>query len=241
LSFYEEISQYYDMVFPVGQAQVNFITKAAGKPPKALLDVACGTGGYSLALARQGYAVTAVDLDSRMIEELKAKIDSENLEDKIHALQGDMLELGQKLDRKFDLAFCIGNSLVHLEGTEEIQQFLTGVKNLLVPNGRLIIQIINYDRVLGKNISSLPLIEDKQAGLTFERYYRLEGNKVMFKTILTVPGKQLVNEIPLYPVLSEELSGLLTAAGFTDLRLYGDFRRNEFDKENSYALVIEAS
>lgn len=241
MSFYEEISQYYDMVFPVGQAQLNFITKAAGKPPKALLDVACGTGGYSIALARQGYSVTAVDLDSKMIEELKTKIDSENLEDKVHALQGDMLELGRKLDGKFDLAFCIGNSLAHLDGINEIEKFLCGIKNLLVDEGSLIIQIINYDRVLEKNITSLPLIENKEAGLTFERFYRLEGNKVMFKTILKVPGKQLVNEIPLYPILLKEITGLLRASGLTNIRLYGDFQGNKFDKENSYALVIEAS
>jgi 2-polyprenyl-3-methyl-5-hydroxy-6-metoxy-1,4-benzoquinol methylase len=35
--------------------------------------VACGTGGYSLELAKQGYNVTAVDLDAEMVEKLKNK------------------------------------------------------------------------------------------------------------------------------------------------------------------------
>jgi len=66
MGFYEEISKYYDYIFPVGKEQINFITKVAGEGPKSVLDIACGTGGYALELAKQGYAVTAVDLGGRV-------------------------------------------------------------------------------------------------------------------------------------------------------------------------------
>lgn len=241
MGFYEELAGYYDYIFPVGKAQVDFIADAAGKPPKALLDVACGTGGYALEFAKLGYSVTAVDLDAGMIEGLRAKAAAGNIE--VKALEANMLDLDQKLSSKYDLAFCIGNSLVHLNDEKEIERFLEGIKSLLVQDGSLIIQIINYDRVLAKNIQSLPTIENKEMGLEFQRFYRYEKNshKIYFKTVLEVGGNTMVNEIPLYPITSEEMIRLLGNAGFREIRLFGDFRRAGYDKEGSYSLVLTAS
>ncbi|MEG2018666.1 MAG: class I SAM-dependent methyltransferase, partial [Clostridium sp.] len=162
MGFYEEISKYYDYIFPVGKPQVDFISKFSGKPPRELLDVACGSGGYSIELAHQGYNVTAIDLDYAMVEGLRKKAANDNLD--IKALQGNMLELRNKVNTRYDLAFCIGNSLVHLEGEEEIEKFFKEMKCILKEDGKLVIQIINYDRVLSQNITSLPNIENQEVG-----------------------------------------------------------------------------
>lgn len=241
MGFYEDISKYYDYIFPVGENQVKFLAKAAGNPPKEILDVACGTGGYSIELAKQGYRVTAVDLDNKMVEELKAK--TLNSELNINAIQGNMLTISKELDSKYDLAFCIGNSLVHLEGEKEIDTYFKEMRSSLVENGSLVIQIINYDRVLTKDVRSLPTIENEKVGLKFSRLYRYDENlnKIYFKTILHVEDKEIENEIPLYPLLSEDMVRLLKNSGFSKFQLYGDFNGNNFDKDNSYALVVVAS
>ncbi|AOT72047.1 class I SAM-dependent methyltransferase [Geosporobacter ferrireducens] len=241
MGFYEEISKYYDYIFPVGKEQVNFIMKVVGKPPKALLDVACGTGGYAIEFAKQGYAVTAIDLDSKMIEALRTKILSHSLT--INALQGNMLELSNQLNTKYDLAFCIGNSLVHLDEEKEIEIFLKEMKSSLNTEGSLVIQVINYDRVLANNVRSLPTIENEEIGLKFKRIYRHDPaiNKIFFKTILEVGGNVIENEIPLYPILADNIVALLSNAGYNKVQLYGDFKGSEFDKNNSYALVLVAS
>lgn len=241
MGFYEEISKYYDYIFPVGKPQVDFISKFSGKPPRDLLDVACGSGGYSIELAHQGYNVTAIDLDYAMVEGLRKKAANDNLD--IKALQGNMLELKNKVSTGYDLAFCIGNSLVHLEGEEEIEKFFKEMKCILKEDGKLVIQIINYDRVLSQNITSLPNIENHEVRLEFKRIYNYNENlnKVFFKTILKVDGKEIENEIPLYPLMAEDMEKLLKKAGFNELKLYGDFKESEFNRENSYALVVVAS
>jgi glycine/sarcosine N-methyltransferase len=79
MGFYEQISKYYDYIFPTGKDQVNFIKETAGQPPKKILDVACGSGGYSMELAKSGYAVTGIDLDAEMVNKAKEKAVNQGL------------------------------------------------------------------------------------------------------------------------------------------------------------------
>lgn len=241
MAFYDEISNYYDYIFPTGAEQINFIREIAGKPPKALLDIACGTGGYTIELAKLGYELTAADIDEGMVEELRKKLSQDTGD--IKCIRAGMLEMKEKLESKFDLAFCIGNSIVHLSNLEEIQDFLVIAKSLLKKDGRLIIQIINFDRIILKEINELPAIVNEEIGLRFERYYRLdkEENRVWFRTVLSVDGRMLENEIPLFPLQSDDLNDLLKKAGFKKVKLFGDFNGSDYDRYNSYMLVLWAS
>jgi len=241
MGFYEEIARYYDLIFPVGKEQISCLTAAAGAPPKAVLDIACGTGGYAIELAERGYSVTAVDLDPKMIEALRLKLASRDLD--IIARQGNMLELSGILQTKYDLAFCIGNSLAHLAGEAEVAAFFREARKLLTAAGKLIIQIVNYDRILAKDIRSLSDISREEAGLVFKRMYLYDSNlnKVRFRTVLAVGGQVIENETPLYPVLADAVVRLLREAEFGQVRVYGDFRGNEYDKMDSPALVVIAS
>lgn len=240
MGFYEQISQYYDYIFPTGDEQIRFIKEVAGKPPKTILDIACGTGGYSLELAKQGYLLTAADLDAEMVRQLGLKAETARIP--IKSIQTNMLDLERKISDKFDLAFCIGNSIVHLQNLEQIKSFICNIKNLLNNDGSLILQIINFDRVLLKDINSLPTITDESIGLTFERKYSYnkQQHTMYFKTNLIVDNKSFENEIPLYPLQEEELLQAVTDAGFKKVKLFGDFAGNAFDKYNSYMLVLWA-
>lgn len=241
MGFYDEISKYYDYIFPIDKEEVDFLSNVSGKPPKYLLDIACGTGGYSIELAKLGYKVTAVDLDEKMVEELRNKAEDLNID--IHAIQENMLDIYKKINNKFDLAFCIGNSLVHLDGEREIEIFLKEMKGMLNENGSLIIQIINYDRVLENKVTFLPTIKNDDRGLEFSRIYGYDNqkNKILFKTVLKVDGNTIENEIALFPILADNLVNLVHKAGFKKVNMYGDLEGGEFNKNSSYVLVLSAS
>jgi 2-polyprenyl-3-methyl-5-hydroxy-6-metoxy-1,4-benzoquinol methylase len=242
MAFYEEISKYYDYIFPVSKETVEFLKRTIGNPPKSVLDVACGTGGYSIELGKQGYGVTAVDIDRCMIEGLKDK--TNNLNIKVNFLHANMLDLKDKLNsNKFEAVFCIGNSLVHLENLDEIEGFFRNVKGFISKGGSLIVQVINYDRVISKGIRSLPTIYNEDVGLTFERLYGYdeEKNRVYFKTVLSAANKKFENEIPLYPLLFNDTKKMLIDAGFEKIEFYGDFNGTSFDKDNSFMMILHAS
>lgn len=238
MEFYQQISKYYDLIFPAGDEQVRFLKEVAGNPPKAVLDVACGTGEYSVGLAEQGYQVTAVDRDAKMLEGLKEKVKAKGCV--LDYLEADMSDMDKKLSSKFNLVFCIGNSLVHLENMQQIKEFLKKARNMLENDGSLVLQIINFDRIILREIKSLPTIENKTAGLSFERIYdyQKQNNTILFKTKLNVEGRSFENQVSLYPLRQDELTEALYEAGFKKMKLFGDFNGNEFDKYNSFMLVL---
>ncbi|MBS4534166.1 class I SAM-dependent methyltransferase [Clostridium sp. D2Q-14] len=233
--FYKEISKYYDYIFPVKDVKFNLIKEVSGDYPKDILDVACGSGGYSKKLRDEGYNITAIDLDENMINKLKEK-DSE-----IDAQVLNMLEI-EKLNKKFDTIFCIGNSLVHLNNDEEIGEFLKSCNNSLKTEGRMLIQIVNYDRVLAKNIKYLPTIKNKEVNLVFERYYDYlkDKHKIDFSTILKVEDRKFENNVYLHPIKSKGMRSLIEKAGFSSIKFYGNFDKGEYEPMKSFPLVIVA-
>lgn len=240
MAFYQDISKYYKYIFPAGGEQVRFLKEIAGQPPKSVLDIACGAGEYSLELAKLGYEVTASDIDQEMINQLASR--ARGMDFSLKILKADMLGLDSLLEDKFNLVFCIGNSVVHLESLEQIKQFFRKARRMLETDGSLVVQIINFDRILLKEIKALPLIENKDIGLTFERYYHYdkEKNLIYFKTKLSVDGNDFENEIPLFPLLQDEIVDAASEAGFKKIKLFGDFNASEYDKYNSYMLVLWA-
>ena len=245
MGFYEQISKYYDYIFPTGEQQLKFIAQAAGMPPKKVLDIACGSGGYSVALAKAGYSVTAIDLDEKMIEMTLAKKHKEGLD--IDAMVCNMLDISKRFGgNAFDLVFCIGNSIVHLRSKEDILDALKQMQACVKPGGTLVIQIINFDRVFKHRISSLPTIVNDDIGLKFVRNYDYDEKKgfIKFNTLLTVNeangGEEYENTVELLPLMSSDLKELMKKAGFRDISFYGDFVFSKYD-EDSYMLVVKGA
>lgn len=153
-----------------------------------------------------------------------------------------MLKLDTSIDKNsVDGIVCFGNTLVHLNSLNEIADFLKQSKKVLKPNRKLLLQIVNYDKILSKNITQLPLIENEE--VIFERYYyyRKLENKIDFNTRLTVKAIQRIikNSIELLPLKKNELAYFFYEAGFNNCNYYGNFKQ-ELYTIDSPALIIEA-
>lgn len=239
MDFYQSIAAHYDDIFPLDEAQVAFVGAAVPGPPqkREVLDVGCGTGSLALALARDGYRVTGIDLDGTMVA-LAAK--------KGRGLPGlryqqmDMRSLlGVFRPSSLDAILCFGNTLVHLT-QGDTRSFCVTSRELIKGRGRLLLQILNYDHILTARLPGLPVIENDR--IRFERnYHYTEAGSLIFRTALTVKatGALLENEVPLYPLRKNELEGLLKEAGFSEIRFYGSFRRTPLEID-SLPLVAEA-
>lgn len=241
MKFYSELSDFYDVIFPVDYGTVNFLNNGL-KPGAKILDLACGTGDYSIALAKKGHIVDGIDLNGDMIK--KAIVKAKELD--INFMVCDMTKVRAIIkDEKYDLIFCIGNSMVHLNNINEIGEFISNIYNMLSDNGIMVIQIINFDRIFKYNIKALPIIEKPDEGISFYRKYDYENKDVLFfKTeIIHNNGStqnKYNNSVALAPILYKELADIIKFAGFKDIQSYGGFNFSEYS-EDAYALVIKAS
>lgn len=240
MAFYEEISKYYDYIFPVEPSQVNLIKEVAKDSGARILDVACGAGGYTEELTKAGFHVEAVDIDSGMVRETRDRMQKLGFVVKVE--QGDMTALTELFETGFDCTFCIGNSIVHLGSLDEIQKALKSMHSLLKIGGRLMIQIINFDRVLKYGVNELPTLINKDVPLEFIRKYRrIEGRDLIaFETTLTIKKEgaeeQFLNSIELLPLTMEKLKAALANAGFAKMAFYGDFNKTLW-RDDSFLTV----
>ncbi len=244
MGFYEEIAPYYEYIFPAGEEQLKLISDIAGEPPKRILDIACGTGGYSVRLAQAGHEVMGMDADPEMIRLARLKAAANNVSVRFFA--GDMLELDKDIDSaesKFHCIFCIGNSIVHLGSKDAIKTAVLKMKEQLAPGGSIVLQIINFDRIIEKGITSLPTLTNEEKGLVFQRNYTRDEDTglIYFDTVLAVEEKtgpvRLSNRVELFPLTSGMLMDVLTDTGLDTFGFYGDFARGEYIPGDSFMLV----
>lgn len=88
------------------------------KPGNKILEIGAGTGRYSIALATQGYDVTAVELVSHNLDVLRSKITPDM---NIQVLEGNALHLDMLPDEAFDMTLLLG-PLYHLFQDAKKQQ-----------------------------------------------------------------------------------------------------------------------
>jgi cyclopropane fatty-acyl-phospholipid synthase-like methyltransferase len=116
------------------QAEAAFLEKALDlRPGSQVLDVPCGNGRHSVALARNGCSVTGIDLSQEFIEE--ARTASAGLDARFELR--DMRRVA--FDGEFDAAFCFGNSLTYLN-PEECRDFFRAIVRSLKSGGKFAVE-----------------------------------------------------------------------------------------------------
>lgn len=109
------------------------------RPGDTILDIGGGPGHYSIHYAKQGHAVTLLDLSEENVRFAKKKARQYGV--KITALQGNALDLSRFPDNSFDTVFLMG-PLYHLMNEESRLQTIREAKRVLKPGGTLFCSFI---------------------------------------------------------------------------------------------------
>ena len=130
-------------------ARVEFLTNMRYierylHPDARILDVGAGAGEYSLALARKGYQVDALELTDVNIRAFQSKLKQS---DSINLVQGNAVDLSRYEDETFDAVLVFG-PLYHLRKQEEQQKCIAEAKRVCKKEGKLLFTFICNDMVI---------------------------------------------------------------------------------------------
>lgn len=137
-----------------------------------VLELACGTGGHALRMARMGYDVTGVDRSAIMLRIAEEKQANAGVE--VNWRQGDMDSLSPLgLDRDYDLVTCLYDSLNYLLEEEEIARCFREVHSHLRQGGGFIFDVTTEYNLL-QNFSGYTFAENfEDASYIWENDYDL--------------------------------------------------------------------
>lgn len=107
----------------------------SGAKKAHILEVGAGTGRYSVALAKEGYDVTAVELVEHNLEKLRAKLDGS---EKLKAIQGNALDLSGFADNSFDITLVLG-PMYHLYTREDMLRALCEAVRVTKQGGYILV------------------------------------------------------------------------------------------------------
>ncbi|MDW7651104.1 MAG: class I SAM-dependent methyltransferase [Bacillota bacterium] len=240
--FYETLAVYYDEIFPAEPTKISFLDKQFKMNGAVrILDSACGTGTYTLELARLGYETWGIDLEANMVEAARQKANRQNLN---ACFQVSDMRRADKLGKTFDGLFCIGNSLAHLLHEKDLAQALSAMYHALGDGGIAVIQIVNFDRIMALGDTELPLIE--RENLRFIRTYRPRSeHSLIFDSVLEVKTEERVisrlqNSVKLRPIRKRDLEKYLLAAGFSEIRTFGNFKEEPYRDDSAATVMVAA-
>lgn len=243
MTMFSHLAPYYDDLFPLNQKVLQFFkTEVEKRETQSALDVACGTGQYTLAFGSWGLYAAGIDIDRRMIAEARKKQQQSNISN-VSFVAGDMRNLNRHFSPTGSV-FCIGNSLAALTSVEDVQKTLQEMNEILLPGGFIVIQLVNFDRYLAEGTLLFPVIEREDPPLRLERKYAPTDNGlILFTTHLSLFNpqnnrmpKKYIDRTKLIPIDSDSMTAWLKEAGFSEIQLYGDFDRSPWTSDSPAAV-----
>jgi SAM-dependent methyltransferase len=201
-------------------------------------DLGCGTGLDSIALSLNGLNVTAFDISEGMLGKAAEKAAALNLQ--IDFQNYSLADIPGEFSNRFSFAVSMGNTLANLDLTE-IKRAITNIYAILEPGGKLLMQILNYEKIIKRKERIVKITEEEDK--YYVRFYDFHAETLDFN-ILSFDKKELKNKqlvtTKLYPYTSAEFTELLSAGGFSKIKCLGNLNKDLFDSEKSQDLVITA-
>lgn len=142
----DPIVRYYDETFgKSGKNELAWYDSKIEQYGGPILDLACGTGRFSLRYAKRGYQVSAIDQSMGMYSRFKQEFDQINLEiqNRITFHHESMTEFN--FPQKFNTIICV-DAFFHLLTIEDEIQCLRQIKEHLTPNGRFFFNVHNENQ-----------------------------------------------------------------------------------------------
>jgi len=125
---------------------MHYIRRYAAEDSR-ILEIGAGTGRYSIALAKAGYAVTAVELVESNLAVLRQNSEGYS---SLSAYQGDATDLSRFADNTFDVTLLFG-PMYHLYSSEDTHRALDEAIRVTKAGGVILTAFLSVHAILFNN------------------------------------------------------------------------------------------
>ncbi|MCF8243486.1 MAG: class I SAM-dependent methyltransferase [Melioribacteraceae bacterium] len=203
---------------------------------KIAADIGCGSGIDSIAISRHGLNVDGFDPSQKMI--LTAKKNSRNFNVSPNFYNIGITEIGEDFHDKYDLIVSLGNAMANIPPVD-LKNGIRDIKRCLKQNGRIIIQLLNYENILAREERIVNITKGEKQ--THIRFYDIYPTEIKFN-ILSFhnddPRDRKLISTNIYPHTPAFFEESLKETGIKNVKFYGDLKLNPYKKESSPNLVI---
>jgi SAM-dependent methyltransferase len=251
------IADYYDESPVVkGRLQdVAFYRDAAREYGDPILELGCGTGRITMALAEAGKRITGLDFSERMMERAVKKRAALFVEarERVHLVQGDMSRFD--LGEKFRLIIIPFRPFQHLLEVQQQMDCLGCVRKHLAPGGRLVLDVFQTDaermhdpvHMRESPVTEYTTSDGRQVKISerlaaFHRAEQINDVEMIYSVVHPNGRKErLVFAWPLRYFFRYEVEHLLARCGFKVAALYGNFDRTPIRDDSPEMIFVAES
>lgn len=191
---------------------------------KAVLDLCCGPGRFSIPMAKRGYKVTGVDRTRFFLAKARARARAARV--RVEWVRQDMRDFVRP--GTFDLALSMFTSFGYFDDKREDFQVLGNILTSLKPGGACLIEVMGKEQIAR---IFLPVTFDMLPNGTqlFQRHaVRDDWSRMWNEWTIIRRGRTKAYTFQHTIFSGQELRDRMAQAGFVDVKLYGGLAGEEF-------------
>ena len=233
--FWEALSPFIfpDTARAAAVADVEAIGSLVGRPVESVLDLCCGPGRHSVAFAKQGSRVTAVDRSPFLLDRGRQYAAAERVD--IRWVQEDMRAFIEPAG--FDLAVNLFTSFGYFEDPAENQRVLANVSASLVPGGAFMLDVIGKE-VVARIYQPSRVQEGPDGALLVMRGKVVDDwSRIENEWFVVRDGTVRSYRFAHWLYSAAELRGMFKEAGFARIDVFGGLDGSSYGAEASRLIV----
>lgn len=250
LTNFDRFAPFYDNDYRNYSDDIQLIVDLAQDAGESALELGCGTGRVLIPLAATGCRVTGVDNSPALLALAQSKGVQADVTARLQLIKADLRSFALP-EKGFDFAYCVSNTLMHLNTQADQLAALRTAHAHLRPGGRLLIDLFNPDIPHLTAVSGVQVLadrwEDETRGATVLKWVvrrvdvaqQLQETTFIYESVYA-DGRveKAVLPFTLRFLWPSEGELLLKRAGFRVEEVWGDFEGNDYDNDSEHLIFL---